>query len=167
MSGALKGVLSETAKFNALAVLKFGCFLHVMHEYVLEVTMCVGPSMLPTFNASGDIVLLERFSPRMAKLQRGDIVVARSPTNAKQTVCKRIKAMEGDEVTVNNLFKDKMIQVPKGFLWLEGDNPNNSTDSRHYGPIPTALVTGRVFAKVWPPTEMCWVEQLALKKKKK
>ena len=119
--------------------------------------MCVGPSMLPTFNASGDIVLLERFSPRMAKLSRGDVVVARSPTNAKQTVCKRIKAVEGDQVTVNNLFKDKLITVPKGYLWLEGDNPNNSTDSRHYGPIPAALVTGRVFAKVWPPEEARWV----------
>merc|ERR1719261_602957 len=68
--------------------------------------------MLPTFNASGDIVLLERLAPRLAKLQRGDVVVARSPTNAKQTVCKRIKAVEGDEVMVNNLLKDKRITVP-------------------------------------------------------
>jgi signal peptidase I len=42
-------------------------------------------------------------------------------------------------------------QVPRGHVWLQGDNLHNSTDSRHYGPVPYALLRGRVFAKVWPP----------------
>lgn len=40
------------------------------------------------------------------------------------------------------------VQVPKGHVWLQGDNFNNSTDSRHYGPVPYAMVRGRVFVKV-------------------
>lgn len=39
--------------------------------------------------------------------------------------------------------------VPPGHVWLEGDNAANSTDSRSYGPIPLAMVHGRVFYKVW------------------
>lgn len=33
-------------------------------------------------------------------------------------------------------------------MWLEGDNPSNSTDSRTYGPIPLAMVRARVFFRV-------------------
>lgn len=32
-------------------------------------------------------------------------------------------------------------------MWLQGDNFNNSTDSRHYGPVPYAMLRGRVFVK--------------------
>ena len=40
------------------------------------------------------------------------------------------------------------VQVPAGHVWLQGDNPINSTDSRHYGPVPYALLRGRAFLKV-------------------
>lgn len=36
-------------------------------------------------------------------------------------------------------------------MWLEGDNPFNSTDSRSYGPVPLALVKGLVSFKVSDP----------------
>ena len=35
-------------------------------------------------------------------------------------------------------------------VWLEGDNAGNSTDSRHYGPVPASMVLGRVAYKVYP-----------------
>jgi Signal peptidase, peptidase S26 len=38
-------------------------------------------------------------------------------------------------------------QVPAGHVWLQGDNTLNSTDSRHYGPVPYALLKGRAFCK--------------------
>lgn len=41
-----------------------------------------------------------------------------------------------------------VFQVPKGHVWLEGDNLRNSSDSRSYGPIPYALIRGRVCLKV-------------------
>ena len=43
-----------------------------------------------------------------------------------------------------------LVQVPTGHVWLQGDNTLNSTDSRHYGPVPYALLEGRVFLRVSP-----------------
>lgn len=45
-------------------------------------------------------------------------------------------------------FWHYVLQVPPGHVWLQGDNTLNSTDSRHYGPVPYALIKGRAFLKV-------------------
>lgn len=42
------------------------------------------------------------------------------------------------------------LQVPVGHVWLEGDNRDNSTDSRSFGAVPQALIRGRVICRVWP-----------------
>ena len=67
---------------------------HVFNENVFEVTACVGPSMLPTFNRFGDIVLVDR----RIDVGKGDVVVSRSPTNPKHMVCKRVVAVGGERV---------------------------------------------------------------------
>jgi Signal peptidase, peptidase S26 len=38
-------------------------------------------------------------------------------------------------------------QVPRGHVWLQGDNLLLSRDSREYGPVPLALLRGRVIAQ--------------------
>ena len=48
-------------------------------------------------------------------------------------------------------------QIPPGHVWLEGDNPHSSLDSRSYGPLPAARVHGRVTARVWPLSEARWL----------
>lgn len=53
---------------------------------------CVGPSMLPTLNRDGDIVLLDKITHRFRQLERGEIVIAKSVSNPRHTVCKRIIA---------------------------------------------------------------------------
>ena len=40
--------------------------------------------------------------------------------------------------------------VPKGSLWVMGDNRGNSRDSRFIGPIKESDVIGRAILKVWP-----------------
>ncbi|GHJ84546.1 hypothetical protein NliqN6_0948 [Naganishia liquefaciens] len=42
------------------------------------------------------------------------------------------------------------VHIPRGHVWLAGDNLSNSTDSRAYGPVPVALLKGKVLARVWP-----------------
>lgn len=42
----------------------------------------------------------------------------------------------------------QFVKIPKGHVWLQGDNLSNSTDSRAYGPVPIALLKGTVLARV-------------------
>jgi signal peptidase I len=42
------------------------------------------------------------------------------------------------------------IEVPDGHIWVEGDNPWNSSDSRNYGAVPASLIMGRVLCRLWP-----------------
>ncbi len=40
------------------------------------------------------------------------------------------------------------VVVPEGHMWVQGDNLVLSRDSREYGPVPLALVKGRVVLQV-------------------
>jgi hypothetical protein len=53
---------------------------------------------------------------------------------------------EGDEE--NGIYRT--LIVPEGHVWLEGDNPLLSVDSRHYGPIPVAWLQGKLVWRIWP-----------------
>lgn len=138
---------------------QFGSFLYLVNNYIFEVTMCVGPSMLPTFSSAGDIVLVEHIS----KVEKGNIVISISPNNPTQTVCKRVVGMSGDIIKLNNKnsYKQegKNITIPKGRVWLEGDNPANSTDSRNYGAVPMCMLRGKVFFRLWPLTQFGRIEK--------
>ena len=35
-------------------------------------------------------------------------------------------------------------------VWVEGDNPLYSTDSRHFGPLPMTALRGRLLLRLWP-----------------
>ncbi len=201
-------------------------FVYIFTEFGMELTICEGPSMLPTIRPRGEIVLMDRFTPRWWGLQGGtvgeerkrlaldyqkrhedrlrqrgtvgpptwhqpmipvnkipsqgawkrfctrlstgvsvgDVVVIQHPDRIG-TVCKRVLGLPGDIVTKptlrNNSISTKRQQryrqgipgglvIPDGHIWLEGDNPWNSADSRNYGPVPAALIVGRVLFRVWP-----------------
>lgn len=42
----------------------------------------------------------------------------------------------------------RFVKVPKGHVWLAGDNMSNSTDSRTYGPVSVGMIKGKVLARV-------------------
>lgn len=77
-------------------------------------------------------------------LSVGDVVVVHHP-GRKGTVCKRVLGLPGDQI-----LDRRLSIVPDGCIYLEGDNPNNSSDSRNYGPVPASLLVGRVLFRVWP-----------------
>lgn len=109
-------------------------------------------------------------------IQVGDLIAARSPRDPTRDVCKRVMGLPGDTVlldprvdppfqhdqqwtkgntrslsaSVDTLQEPVYITVPKGHVWLVGDNLGNSLDSRHYGPIPLGLVKGKVVARIFP-----------------
>lgn len=112
--------------------------------------------MMPTLNVSGDVLVTEYVSPRLDLLKAGDVVVATKPNAVGTFIIKRIRGMPGEEIWVRpkGARRAVCVVVPQGHVWLEGDNPTFSTDSREYGAVPLALVHGRVLARVWPPGQV-------------
>ena len=45
----------------------------------------------------------------------------------------------------------RAMTVPKGYVFLMGDNRGASDDSRFWGPVPNSWVIGEAFATYWPP----------------
>ena len=135
-------------------MLKYYCAYHVLTEYVAEPTFLEGPSMKPTINNNRkiEIALFEKISVRKERLKVGDVVTAKHPYQSNMYICKRLMGMEGDRIlnTNQSTHKVEMVTVPKGHVWLEGDNADQSKDSRVYGPIPYALLRGRALFKIWP-----------------
>jgi nickel-type superoxide dismutase maturation protease len=89
----------------------------------------VGRSMEPTL-APGDRLLVTR----ARRLHAGDVVAVRDPSQGGRVLVKRVGAVLDGEVV------------------LRGDNPEASTDSRSFGPVPTTAVLGRVvrcYAPAW------------------
>lgn len=59
------------------------------------------------------------------------------------------------------------ITVPKGSIWVMGDNRNNSEDSRFHtelpshGFVPLTAVVGRAFVLSWPLNHFKWLDNYA------
>jgi signal peptidase I len=97
-----------------------------------------GPSMRPTLEP-GDWALAivpERVGP-------GDVVVIQHPERPGFEIVKRVVTVLGDGAP------DGTGRV--GRVWLEGDDPSSSTDSRAFGAVPLDRINGRVRLVWWPP----------------
>jgi signal peptidase I len=110
--------------------------------------------MRPTLAHAGELVLVDKWGVRpffsaAPSLQRNDIVLCDSHYRASYVIVKRVVGVGGDALLLRD--RGAVVRVPAGHVWLEGDNPLDSHDSRAYGAIPAALVQGRVAACVWPP----------------
>ncbi|XP_022325691.1 mitochondrial inner membrane protease subunit 1-like [Crassostrea virginica] len=110
----------------------------------------IGNSMYPAIHSS-DKALIEYLSVSNFKIQKGDIVILKNPYRPTGLVCKRVVGMEQDKITKED---GKVITVPKGHVWIEGDNKPESEDSRDYGPVPYGLLESRVFYRWWPTNRM-------------
>jgi mitochondrial inner membrane protease subunit 1 len=63
---------------------------HLFLSYGYEIGPCLGPSMLPTINQSGDFILVEKWTHLSQRgYKSGDIVQGRHPYE-NHPVCKRI-----------------------------------------------------------------------------
>ncbi len=56
--------------------------------------------MLPTLNELGDIVIVDRLTPRIGRpISRNDVIIAASPTHESYSICKRVVGLPGDKIS--------------------------------------------------------------------
>ena len=117
------------------------------YNIIGEIGFPLGPSMLPTLQMNGDVVIVSRW---LSDLKHGDVIAFISPMDPNVKVIKRIIGLEGDVVYINPLESHKSVQIPKGHVWVAGDNTTHSKDSRTYGSISKGLIIGKVVYKLFP-----------------
>lgn len=146
--------LAKEALEQSMIVAKTLCLIHVTGNYLCTPFLVYGPSMSPTLNLNGDVLLSEGVSPRLGWVAAGDVVMVRSPEDPTRIVTKRVLGLEGDRVAflVDPEHSDwsRTVVVPKGHAWIQGDNIYESYDSRTYGPIPYGLIQKKAICRVWP-----------------
>lgn len=146
-----------------------------MVNFVFQPTYVSGPSMEPTLE-TGHILIVEKITQRFGTLKQGDIVSLYVPEQldeGKKNIIKRIVALEGDRVEIKDgtVYVNKKrlddsfltekytpaytqeysdLVVPKGCVFVLGDNRTNSKDSRMMGPIPVDRVMGKTFVRLFP-----------------
>lgn len=137
---------------------------------VVQLAHVEGSSMAPTL-LNRDRLVVDKRAYRTAEPAVGDIVMFRYPLDPRKAFVERVVALGGDEVRIVNgdLYRNGTVVtetftapdrrgdgdwgpaiVPMGTLFVMGDHRNNSSDSRHWGPVPREDVLGRVTSRWWP-----------------
>ncbi len=75
---------------------------------------------------------------------------------ANSAVCDAVvvdgKALDENSFRLGTTGPFDAVTVPKGTLWVMGDNREGSSDSRSNGFVAVPSVVGRAFVTVWPPS---------------
>ncbi|HCR42254.1 TPA: signal peptidase I [Patescibacteria group bacterium] len=133
-----------------------------------------GQSMEPTFS-NNQYIIVDQISYRFRDPHRGDVIVFKYPKNIAFSFIKRIMALPGERVTIQNGNVNIYNEAnPGGFRLTEeyiksspitdiidttlgeneyfvmGDNRPNSSDSRQWGVLPRHLIIGRVWVVLYP-----------------
>ena len=138
-----------------------------------QVARVDGLSMAPTLE-DHDRLIVNKLVYELGDPRPGDIVMLYYPLNPDKMFVKRVIAREGDTVRivdgrvyVNDIpLHDDYVPaefrshddwgpqvVQQGYYFVMGDHRNNSSDSRHWGPVPKKYIVGKVKVRWWPLQE--------------
>ncbi|MCA1718871.1 MAG: signal peptidase I [Actinobacteria bacterium] len=165
-----KSGAQRLAEYAVILLVAFVVVFGVLRPFVVKSFWIPSESMVPTLEV-GDRIFVNRFIYRFIEPARGDIVVFGSLETDEELI-KRVVAVPGDRVRVRNgklrvngdfpdepyavpmVFPDGSdfgpTRVPKGEVFVMGDNRPNSHDSRFYGPVPIEDIEGEAFFMYWP-----------------
>lgn len=152
-----------------------GSIYIVIYLFLFFPSAVHGASMEPTFH-TGDRIIINRIEYKINDFKRGDIVVLQSPKNPDIDYVKRaiglseeIILFKDGKVYINGKLLDESyihsetnlwdngfvknnipITIPKGYIFVMGDNRNRSSDSREFGPIPISSIVGKAQLLYYP-----------------
>lgn len=169
--GRLLRFLRETLETILLAVVLFLVINAISARIRVD-----GNSMEPSFH-NGNYVIVNRMAYRWGEISRGDVIVFPSPENHDEDLIKRVIGLPGDRVRIQDGFlyvndvridepyirapmaSDlREVRVPQGRVYVMGDNRNNSSDSRRWGPLDIEVILGKAVFVYWPVSDFGLVE---------
>ena len=138
-----------------------------------------GNSMYSNFKDK-EYIITNLISLRFSNPTHGDVIVFKSPSDQNKDFIKRIIAIQGDEIFIENgkvylngnLLKEEYLDpgmqtfggaflqegvkktVPNGYFFVMGDNRNDSSDSRTWGFVTRKNIKGISFFVYWPLNEV-------------
>ena len=142
----------------------------VLHTFVTQVYAISGHSMEPTL-FDGERVMVDKISPAITEISRGDLIIFASPEDDSKNLIKRVIGLAGDKIeligemvylndkplregyTRRTIFPQKpgeSTTVAEGFMFVLGDNRPQSRDSRDFGTVSIEHVKGKVLLRLWP-----------------
>lgn len=133
---------SGASIFHWTLTLASGWALGTAFTEVVFIHSINGLSMQPALNTNvhetgeKDSVLFWRWQPTR-DLKRGQVVSLWQPHNPNGTSVKRVVGLEGDIVFPHRPYPIQRVVVPRGHVWVEGDNWRDSIDSHDFGPVCT------------------------------
>lgn len=142
----------------------------ILNYFVFSITPIKGESMEPNFH-TGDFAFVDKYSYLRHSPERGDVVGLRFPGDPNQEkYIKRVIGLPGDIISIESgtiyvnsdaikesyLPKDTVtkpnltIKLKDDQYYLVGDNRDNSSDSRIWGPASRKQFIGKVRMVVLP-----------------
>ncbi len=158
-------LLREIVETVVLALLIFSLIRVVVQNFRIE-----GFSMEPNLHQGQYLIVNKAVYRWMHEPERGDIVVFEYPRAPDRDFIKRVIGLPGETVEVRDgtvFINGVMLDEPylsehtranvaprtlgPGEYFVLGDNRDNSSDSRSWGPLPQENIIGKAWISYWPP----------------
>ena len=162
----LKLILREGVETAVLSLLVFLLMRAVVQNFRIE-----GYSMEPNLHQGQYLIVNKAVYRWVHPPERGDIIVFEYPRAPDRDFIKRVIGLPGEKVEIRNgvvYINDKPLPEPylknhRGHgnfpptvlgpdqYFVLGDNRDNSSDSRMWGPLPKDNIIGKAWISYWPP----------------
>ncbi|MEN6436865.1 MAG: signal peptidase I [Anaerolineaceae bacterium] len=164
---------------ESIQTLVLALILYFAIDSVIARVQVENISMLPTLH-EGEFIMVNRLAYKNGNYQRGDIVIFHNPINPREDFIKRLIGIPGDQIDIQNgqvsvngvVLKEDYIaesvnyqgqwKVPDGYLFVLGDNRNQSYDSHSWGYLPQENIMGKAIVIYWPPKDMQIIQHIPI-----